>query len=109
MNLEQAKANLVAFLGNRELTFSIKHFPDGEWIAECIEIPAIMTGGKEDDITNVDSMIRDAILTAAGIDQEFSNQILKFKGYRELKPNPIANLFSSQETGEKAEADYVLA
>ncbi len=103
MELNNAKQQLAAFLGGRELTFSIKKYPDGEWVAECNEIPAIMTGGKEDDITNMDSMIRDAILTAAGVNTEFANEILKFVGYRQT--NRLANLFRTERT----EADYVLS
>ena len=82
MNIDQAKEKLQKFLGGRILTFSIRHFPNGEWIAECNEIPAIMTGSLTDDITEQDAMIRDAILTAAGIDSQYSNSILKFVGYQ---------------------------
>ncbi len=103
MQLKEAKARLQRFLGGRELTFAIKRYPDGEWVAECNEIPAIMTGGKEDDITNIDTMIRDAILTAAGVDSEYSNEILKFVGYRQA--NRITNLFRTERT----EAEYVLS
>ena len=103
MKPNEAKTRLATFLGGRELTFSIKKYPDGEWVAECNEIPAIMTGGKEDDITNMDTLIRDAILTAAGIDTKFANDILKFVGYRQ--PGSFASFFRS----EKTEADYVLS
>ena len=58
MELKDAKTRLQAFLGGRELTFAIKRYPDSEWVAECNEIPAIMTGGEEVDITNIDTMIR---------------------------------------------------
>jgi predicted RNase H-like HicB family nuclease len=80
MNLIQAKERLAQFLGETVLTFSIKKYEDGEWVAECNEIPAIMTGGMGDDITQMDDMIRDAILTAAGIDPEYRDQVLKFVG-----------------------------
>src|ERR1019366_6646485 len=103
MELKDAKTRLHGFLGDRELTFSIRKYPDGEWVAECNEIPAIMTGGKADDITNVDTMIRDAILTAAGVDPKYANKILKFVGYRQA--NRIANLFRTERT----EAEYVLS
>lgn len=103
MESNQAKARLATFLGGRELTFSIKKYPDGEWVAECNEIPAIMTGGKEDDITNMDALIRDAILTAAGVDTKFANEVLKFVGYRQ--PSGLTSFFRT----EKTEADYVLS
>jgi len=108
MNLEQAKARLAQFLGGRELTFCIKTYPDGEWVAECNELPAIMTGGMADDITNMDTMIRDAIVTAAGVDSQYASQILKFTGYRNPKQNSVSNFFSPQKA-ERAEADYVIA
>jgi len=103
MELKTAKEILKGFLADRELTFSIRRYPDGEWVAECNEIPAIMTGGKEDDITNIDTMIRDAILTAAGVDTEYANEVLKFVGYRQA--NRVANLFRIDRT----EAEYVLS
>lgn len=81
MNLEQAKKSLEAFLGDKVLTFSIRKYPDGEWIAQCNEIPAIMTGGMGDDISKMDMMMRDAIVTAAGIDSEYAGEVLKFVGY----------------------------
>ena len=58
---------------------------------------------KADDITNMDAMIRDAILTAAGVDTEFANEILKFVGYRPT--NRFASLFRPERT----EAEYVLS
>lgn len=104
MELNQAKDRLATFLGGKELTFSIRKYPDGEWVAECNEIPAIMTGGKEGDITNMDTMIRDAILTAAGIDTKFANEILKFVGYRQS--SSFADFFREEKTEA---ADYVLS
>jgi hypothetical protein len=109
MNIEQAKARLAQFLGEDELTFSIKKYPDGEWVAECNEIPAIMTGGMASDITNMDAMIRDAIVTAAGVETEYAGQILRFTGYRQPKQSIASNLFSPSKEAEKSEADYVIA
>jgi hypothetical protein len=103
MELDEMKTRLQAFLQGRELTFSIRRYPDGEWVAECNEIPAIMTGGKEDDITDMDVMIRDAILTAADVDPLLASGLLKFVGYRQA--NRSANLFRTERT----EAEYVLA
>lgn len=81
--LEQAKLRMKTFLGDSEITFSIRNFPSGEWIAECNEIPAIMTGGMNGDITTIDAMIRDAIITAVGIDSEYTNDVLRFNGLKE--------------------------
>ncbi|KKU50169.1 MAG: hypothetical protein UY47_C0007G0024 [Parcubacteria group bacterium GW2011_GWB1_49_7] len=109
MNIQQAKANLEKFLGDRMLTFSIMKYQNGEWVAECNELPAIMTGGMGDDVAEMDRMIRDAILTAAGIDPKYSQQVLRFV---DLK-SPFrwgTNLFShsSMRTAER-EAEYVIA
>jgi len=104
MNIEQAKLNLKNFLGGKELTFSIRSFDNGEWIAECNEISSIMTGGMGNDITNIDSMIRDAILTAAGIDTDYANEILKFTGYRS-KNSILSNFLGNS----KKEAEYALS
>jgi len=81
MSIEQAKKKLAEFLGDRVLTFSIKRYESGEWVAECNEIPGIMTGGMGDDIAAMDRMMKDAILTAAGVDTEYVNDVLKFVGY----------------------------
>lgn len=79
MNEKQAKAQLEKFLNGRILTFSMKNYPSGEWIAQCNEIDGIITGGM--DLSLMDSLIRDAILTAAGIDVKYSNDILRNVGY----------------------------
>ncbi len=106
MNIEQAKTNLKSFLNGKELTFSIKRFENDEWIAECNEIPAIATGGMGDDITNLDLMIREAIVTAAGIDAEYAKDLLQFKGYR---PKVSAFSFLKLDNVIKNEAEYVLS
>lgn len=102
MNMEQAKIQLSAFLNGRELTFTVSNFDSGEWIAECNEIPGIITGGMGNDITTMDSLIRDAILVAAGLDSESSSNLLKFVGYKERQ-----GLFGFFCSGSRAE--YVLS
>lgn len=101
MTLEEAKKQLRSFLGGRELTFSIRKYDNGEWVAECNEIPAIMTGDLNDDVTNQDEMIRDAILTAAGVDPQYKREVLKFVLH---KPTLLTGLFG----GRSHEAEYVL-
>lgn len=110
MNKEKAKKQLQRFLGEKVLTFSIKRYLGGEWVAECNEIPAIMTGGMGDDIAQMDRMIRDAILTAAGIDTEYANEILKFVGYNPISADTkILRTNKTQFTFSKdREAEYVL-
>ena len=104
MEIKAAKKRLAAFLGGRTLTFSIKTFENGEWVAECNEIPAIITGGMGDDISNRDVLIRDAILTAAGVDIELAGDVLKFVGYK-----PAGALASFFKNSEKAAAEYVVS
>jgi predicted RNase H-like HicB family nuclease len=108
MNIQQAKANLEKFLGDKMLTFAIRKYRNGEWVAECNELPAIMTGGMGDDLAEIDRMIRDAILTAAGIDPLYSEQVLKFvdlKRPTSWLPSP----FRSSITTREREAEYVIA
>lgn len=109
MNIEQAKQQLRTFLGGRELTFCVRNFPDGEWIAECNEIPSIMTGGMGDDISNFDSMIRDAILTAAGVDVRYSKEILRFVGYKPVSSVTQVSNFFRKDSEARNKAEYVSA
>jgi hypothetical protein len=102
MDKNQAREQLKAFLQGMELTFSIETYPNEEWVARCNEIPAIVTGGRGDNITDMDNLIRDAILTAAGVDTQYVNMILKFKGY---KAQEHGFFFSKQN----AEAEYALS
>ena len=107
MNKEQAKLNLRKFLGGKELTFSIKQYENGEWVATCNEVPAIMTGGLGYNITEIDSMIRDAILTAAGIDTIYANDILKFTGYKTAEASLTS--FFNLDNLVKNQAEYALS
>lgn len=79
MEVTEAKQHLKNFLGGRVLTFSMKEFDNGEWVAECNEIPGIITGGVG-DYTERDQLIRDAIVSAAGIDTKFASTILENRG-----------------------------
>lgn len=87
---------------DRVLTFSIEEYTNGEWIATCNEIPSITTGGMGNDITKRDSLIREAILTAAGVDISYADEILKFVGYR-----PASVLRSVFNREIVKEAEYV--
>ena len=111
MKIKQAKEQLKKFLGGKVLTFSVRRYEDNEWVAECNEIPAIMTGGMGDDIAFMDKVIREAILTAAGIDVAYAEEILRFVGY-----NPVAKsmkLFglgrSSLIASKDRQAEYALS
>ena len=103
MNLEKAREILGNFLKRQHISFIITRYSSGEWIAECNEIPAVMTGGMSDDITKIDAMIREAILTAANIDAQYSIDLLKFVGIESR--GFLGNLFNLN-TGKTAE--YVL-
>lgn len=80
-NMEQkkAKAQLEKFLNGKILTFSITHHENSEWVAQCNEIPGIITGGV--DLNLIDAMLRDAILTAANVDVKYANTLLRNVGY----------------------------
>lgn len=113
MNIEQARKNLERFLGDKVLTFSIRHYPDGEWVAECNEISAIMTGGMGNDIANMDRMIREAILTAAGINTDYAEEVLKFVGYEpKLSSQKVSSWFRPSQLHSpisiEKEAEYVI-
>ncbi|MFA6340769.1 MAG: hypothetical protein WCX27_00810 [Candidatus Paceibacterota bacterium] len=110
MNLENTKEQLRSFLGGKILTFSITKYSNGEWIASCNEIPAIMTGGLNNDIAYMDRMIREAILTAAGIDLEYSETVLKFidLNSQKTKRSLMSNLFSRVIPNINREARYAV-
>ncbi len=107
MNSTEAKTKLQKFLGDEVLTFSVKRYPNGEWVAECNEIPAIMTGGMGDDIAEIDTMMREAILTAAGIDTAHSHEVLKLVGY-DSKLTPLNYLLPLNREKNERKAEYAL-
>jgi hypothetical protein len=78
MNLKQANEQVVQFFGGRKLTFCIERFGENneEWIARCDQIPAISTSGYGFDERDIRDQVRDAILTAAGVDGEYADEVL---------------------------------
>jgi len=70
-----ANQKLTNFFGDQELTFSIERFGvDGqEWIARCNQAPGLTTGGVMYDEKMIQDQIKDAILTAAGVDGEYDS------------------------------------
>jgi len=66
---------IVRFFNNRELTFYIERSgKDGqEWVAQCHQIPALMTGGIVYDEEKVQQQIKDVILTAAGVEGDYDS------------------------------------
>ena len=96
MNKEQAKEQLKKFMGDQTLTFSIKESKDNKWVAQCNEIDSIITCGVEYDLSEMESLMQDAILTAAGIPAEFSDNMLKRIWSNDLSvPTKIDRLNSS--------------
>ena len=77
MTLTQAKAQLRKFVGDQVLTFSIEKFENGEWVARCNQIPAITTCGMDSDVKEMEDLMKDAILTAAGIDGKYADKLLR--------------------------------
>lgn len=70
-----ANQKLMSFFGDQELTFSIERFGEGgqEWIARCNQAPGLVTGGVVYDEKMIQDQIKDAILTAAGVDGEYDS------------------------------------
>jgi hypothetical protein len=68
MNITAAKEQLVRFLQGRTLTFSFEELGEGEWIAQCNEIPGIVSSGTNTTRAKTEELLRDAILSAAGLD-----------------------------------------
>ncbi len=48
------------------LTFRIKTYKDGEWVAQCKEIKGILTGGKNSTKEEIAALIYDATVCALG-------------------------------------------
>lgn len=69
------------------LNFKIIKNSDG-WVAQGIEVPGILTGGKEINpkIVTINSSIKSAIFAAFNIDPSLTNRNLL-----RLKPNKIGN------------------
>jgi predicted RNase H-like HicB family nuclease len=56
----------IASHGSNGIEFSVSTSRDGEWFAESITIPGIITGGS--NVRYIDEMIKDAIFTYFGVD-----------------------------------------
>jgi hypothetical protein len=76
MTFDQARKQLRDFTRGEILSFSVTYFENGEWSAVCNEIPAITTGGINDSRDVMEELMRDAILTAAGVDGRFADELL---------------------------------
>ena len=73
---EQVKELLRKFTDNQVLTFKVERFKEeDEWIATCNQIPGIITGGTGNDCNEMFEQMRDAVLTAAGIDVKYAHCI----------------------------------
>lgn len=77
MTKEQAIKQLNKFMGGKPLTFSIKQGANDEWVAQCNEVDGIITCGVGYDAPEMERLMQDAILSAAGIPKEFSENMLK--------------------------------
>lgn len=79
MNLTIANEKIKHFFNGQELTFCVERFGENnqEWVARCNELPAVNTSGYGFDERNMKEQVKDAILTAAGVDGEFADDVLK--------------------------------
>lgn len=70
MSKAETKKQLKRFYKGKTLTFNFNFYTNGEWVAECSEVPGLFTGGKNDTLQEMDLQIKDAILSAAQIDTQ---------------------------------------
>ncbi len=77
MNFNQAKEQLKRFSGGQVLTFTVSHFENGTWSAQCDQIPAVSTCGTTSDANDMEELMKDSILTAAGIDGKYADRLLR--------------------------------
>jgi len=79
MNLETANKKIKEFFNGRQLTFCVERFGinQEEWVARCNEISAISTSGYGFDERDIRDEVKDAILTAVGVDSEYSEEVLQ--------------------------------
>jgi len=79
MNLKQANETIVDFFDGKELTFCVERFGDNQeqWVARCDQVPGIVTGGDKYNEKVVKEQVKDAILTAAGVDGKFADKVLR--------------------------------
>ena len=70
----QVKSALKEFIGHSKITFNFVIHGNGEWTAQCNEIPGIITGGLmgRDD---PDILMREAICVAAGLHSDHAHCI----------------------------------
>jgi len=78
MNIEQARVQIVRFFNGEQLTFCLQRFGESheEWVAYCEQVPAITTSRFGFDERVIREQVKDAILTAAGVDGEFADTVL---------------------------------
>ena len=77
MNKEQAIKQLNKFMNDQVLSFSVKQYPEEKWVAQCNEIDGVITCGVGYDMAQMEHLMQDAILTAAGIPSELSDDLIK--------------------------------
>lgn len=63
----------IASLGSG-VTFEIKTFPDGSWIANSTNVEGILTGSRNQ--SEVHDLIKDAIFTYYGVPPQYANDKL---------------------------------
>jgi hypothetical protein len=86
MNLEQANNKIASFFADENLTFCVERFGDNfeEWVARCDQIPGITTSGYGFDEREMKELVKDAILTAAGVDGEYADDVLKELSFKSV-------------------------
>lgn len=66
----------ISELANGKLEFKISTMPNGDWVAESVNLPGILTGGTRDD--DVNDLIADATFTFFDIPSKYCSALKLF-------------------------------
>lgn len=91
MTQQEAKQKLKKYMGDQVFTFTIESYPENRWVAQCNEVDGIATCGIGYDQAEMEALMQDAILSAAGIPKEFSTDIIKRVWSNDLSVIPAAS------------------
>ena len=108
MTKEQAITQLRDFLnGVQMLTFTITEYPGEKWVAQCNQVESVLTGGVGYDTEIMSEILKDAVLTAAGIPAEHAN-LLKQVWYTP-EEEPIAAEIDANASVRLYHSKYIMS
>lgn len=73
----------ISELPNGQLEFKINTAPNGEWMAESVNLPGILTGGTKDD--DINALIEDATFTFFEIPSKYCSALKLFNAGEKKK------------------------